>query len=155
MYKGKENVMASNTNHQTKTVACSVGDKRKEYLCLHKKHKTFIVGVNFRSTPMPWLELARCRPTHTHFFLLLWSCRAVLGILWPCLHLLHFNLFLCLRLPASWSNPLACKFPLMAFQPLYSVSGSYKKAADIFRRGVVVPDIAQAGETTMKLEKSG
>lgn len=48
----------------------------------------------------------------------------------------------------------ACKFILMAFQPLYSVSERYEKAADVFRGEVVVPGTAQGGETIMKLEKS-
>lgn len=41
----------------------------------------------------------------------------------------------------------------MAFQPLYPGPERYEKAAEVFRRGVVVPDTAQ-GEVTMKLEIS-
>lgn len=139
--------------HTTKLRHCSMGDKRKGYLCLHKIHKAFSTDEKFRSTPMLWLKLARCKPIHTHFFLLLWSCKAFLGILWPYLHLLHFNLFSLLASTCFLVKSLVCKFTLKAFQPLYSVSESYKKAADVFRRGWF-QTIVQGGETTMKLEKS-
>lgn len=42
----------------------------------------------------------------------------------------------------------------MAFQHLHPGPERYKKAVDVFRRGVVVPGTAQGGEVTMKLEMS-